>query len=86
MILHCLVISVKLGWLFGILMSFARFSEEQSNKNCVRISVLVLVRILLVGKYLATVFSTSGKYLWRVSIVDLHLARRCSRSSGGAGR
>ena len=38
MILHCLVMQVKLGWLLGICMSGVRFNNEQSSKNCVSMS------------------------------------------------
>ena len=38
MILHCLLMQVKLGWLLGICMSGVRFNNEQSSKNCVSMS------------------------------------------------
>ena len=57
MILHCLVMQVKLGWLLGICMSGVRFNNEQSSKNCVSMSWVGLNKRPQYGMYVATVLS-----------------------------
>ena len=71
MILHCLIMQVKLGWLLGICMSGVRFNNEQSSKNCVSMSWVGLNKSR-VSRY-ALVLSLKSKFL--LSLLNIGLIR-----------
>ena len=62
-----------------------RLREEQSRVNWVREPWFGVLSSPLLGKYWATVLMSTGIILSLVSAVALHLVRRCTRSSAGAG-
>ena len=74
-LLQSLVIVLKLGWFVGTRIWFGRFRDEQSSRNWVRVSWVILFRSPFLGWHSARVFRSleARQGTDNIQIASLHL-------------